>query len=80
VTREDLVADVSVDARNVPSPVPILKAAEALKQLEVGQSIELLTNGERAARDVPAWAADMGYVITERFQENGTAHFVIAKT
>ena len=70
---------VRVDARNAVCPVPILKAVEALKDVDDGQTIELVTTDDGSLVDVPAWAEDMGYVIEETFENGGTTHFVILK-
>ena len=71
--------DVRVDARNAECPVPILKAVEALKDIDDGQMIELMTTDDGSIVDVPAWASDMGYVIEETFETGGATHFVIIK-
>ncbi len=73
------MTDVRVDARNAVCPVPILKAVEALKDIEDGQTIELMTTDDGSLVDVPAWAGDMGYVIEETFETGGATHFVIVK-
>ena len=70
---------VRVDARNTVCPVSILKAVEALKDIDDGQTIELVTTDDGSLMDVPAWAEDMGYVIEETFENGGATHFVILK-
>jgi len=73
------VADINVDARHVPCPVPILRVSRAMRDLEPGQSLELVTTDEGAHVDIPAWASDMGHTITETFERDGETHFVIVK-
>lgn len=73
------MADASVDARNVPCPVPILRVSRAMRDLSPGQSVELLTTDEGAHIDIPAWASDMGHSITETYERDGETHFVIVK-
>jgi len=53
------VADLLVDARNALCPIPILRAAEALRDAEEGASVELVTTDVLASVDVPAWVGDM---------------------
>jgi TusA-related sulfurtransferase len=77
--EEDRVADVNVNARNVPCPVPILRVSRAMRDLETGQTVELVTTDEGAHVDIPAWASDMGHSITEIFERDGELHFVIVK-
>lgn len=73
------MTDVRVDARNAVCPVPILKAVEALRDIDDGQTIELMTTDDGSLVDVPAWANDMGYPIEETFETGGATHFVIVK-
>ncbi len=70
---------VRVDARNVQCPVPILKAVEAFRDIDDGETIELVTTDDGSLVDVPAWATDMGYLIEETFETGGATHFVIVK-
>ncbi len=77
--EEDGVPDTSVDARNELCPVPILRVSKAMRDLEPGQSVELVTTDESAHIDIPAWVSDMGHSITETFENNGETHFVIVK-
>jgi len=75
------VADLMVDARNALCPIPILRAAEALRDAGEGTSVELVTTDALASVDVPAWVGDMGYDLKETFETgDGSDHFVIIKT
>ena len=74
------MADLFIDARDQLSPIPILQAGAALREAEEGQSIELVTSGERSEIDVPAWVGDMGYDLKETVRgDDGCTHFVIIK-
>jgi TusA-related sulfurtransferase len=73
------VADAIVDARNLPCPMPILRVGEVMRDLDPGQTVELVTTDEGAHVDIPAWASDMGHSITETFERDGETHFVIVK-
>jgi tRNA 2-thiouridine synthesizing protein A len=68
-----------VDARNVPCPVPVLRAALAIRDLASGEKIEVMATDQVAHVDIPAWASDMGHIVEDTFEQDGEIHFVIEK-
>ena len=73
------MADVTVDARNLQCPMPVLKIAQAMNDLSTGQSVELIATDRGALSDIPAWASDMGHSIKEQFETDDEYHFVVEK-
>lgn len=73
------MADVTVDARNLQCPMPVLKIAQAMNDLSTGQSAELIATDRGALSDIPAWASDMGHSIKEQFETDSEYHFVVEK-
>lgn len=52
--------DLSVDIVHLMCPVHLLELNEAIKQIELGQILELVTDYERALEDVPRWCEVFG--------------------
>lgn len=73
------MADVTVDARNLQCPMPVLKISKAMKDLDAGQTAELIATDRGALSDIPAWSSDMGHSLKEQFEEGGEIHFIIEK-
>lgn len=73
------MADLTVDARGLQCPMPVLKVAKAIKEIASGQSLELIATDRGSLSDIPAWSKDMGHTLKEHFEENGEFHFVIIK-
>ena len=73
------MADMTVDARNLQCPMPVLKIAQAMNQISPGQTIELVATDRGALSDIPAWTKDMGHSLKEKFEEGGEFHFVVEK-
>ena len=73
------MADVMVDARNLQCPMPVLKIAQAMKDVSPGQSVELIATDRGSLSDIPAWASDMGHSVKEQFEADGEYHFVVEK-
>lgn len=73
------MADKTVDARNLQCPMPVLKVAKAMKEVESGQTVELIATDRGALSDIPAWANDMGHSLKEQFEESSELHFILQK-
>ena len=71
------MADVTVDARKLQCPMPVLKLAQAMGGLTAGQTVELIATDRGALSDVPAWAKDMGHSIIDQSEGDGELHFVL---
>ncbi|MFX0209439.1 MAG: sulfurtransferase TusA family protein [Candidatus Hodarchaeota archaeon] len=64
----------TVDARGLTCPHPIMKSVKALKALEVGQVLEILTTDPGSKSDIPAWARSTGQELLVS-EEHGTEEF-----
>ena len=56
-------AEVTVDARGVLCPVPIIRLARAASAHPAGTVLELVTDDPAAAHDVPAWCRLRGHTL-----------------
>lgn len=74
------MADLTVDARNLQCPMPVLKVSQGITQIEAGQTLELVATDRGSLSDIPAWAKDMGHAIKEQFEQEGEFHFIIEKS
>lgn len=73
------MADVTVDARNLQCPLPVLKISKAINQVASGQTVELIATDRGSLSDIPAWSKDMGHPLKEQFEQDGEFHFVVEK-
>ena len=55
--------EITVEARGVLCPVPIIRLARAAAALPSGSLIELLTDDPAAVHDVPAWCRLRGHTL-----------------
>jgi len=74
------MADMTVDARGLQCPMPVIKTAQAIGKIESGQTLEIIASDKGALSDIPAWADDMGHQVTEQFEEPGEYHFILEKS
>jgi tRNA 2-thiouridine synthesizing protein A len=74
------MADITVDARGLQCPMPVIKTAQAIGKIESGQTLEVIATDRGALSDIPAWTRDMGHALKEEFTADKEYHFVIVKT
>ena len=51
----------SLDARNLICPQPIMRSIKALRAIEIGHVLEILTTDPGSKADIPAWARSTGH-------------------
>lgn len=75
----EIVPNVQVDARGLACPLPVVKSSKAMKGLNPGEVLELLSTDKGSANDVRAWAATAGHEVIYFAAENGVYRFLIKK-
>jgi TusA-related sulfurtransferase len=53
--------DLVVDARGTACPGPLLSAQKAMKEIQSGQILEILSSDKKTKQDVPNWASARGH-------------------
>ena len=60
-----LQPDLTLDARDLYCPSPVLKAAEEMDKLAAGQILRILANDPAAEEDIQRWAKRAGHTLIE---------------
>ena len=69
-----------VDASGSFCPGPLMELIVAMKQIQVGDTLELLSTDEGSAKDVPEWVRKVGHEMGKTAQDaQGTWHLHIRK-
>ena len=68
-----------MDLKGLPCPMPVVKISKGIKEVEVGQVIEVLTTDPGALVDFPAWARTSGNEILETVQDNGVIKIYVKR-
>jgi len=71
--------DEVLDARGMACPQPILKLAEAMKELKGGQLLKVLADDPGALEDIPVWCRRTGNHMISITEEGGTIVVFIRK-
>ena len=57
---EEIKIDKTMDLKGLPCPMPVVKVNKGIKDVEIGQTIEVLSTDPGALTDFPAWARTSG--------------------
>lgn len=66
-----------IDARGSYCPGPLMELVRAVKELEVGSVIDLLSSDEGSVTDIPKWVEKAGHEMIEVKEEGDFRHFVV---
>ncbi|MDA3789612.1 MAG: sulfurtransferase TusA family protein [Desulfobacula sp.] len=73
-----IVAANQVDARGSACPGPLLEAKKGIGKVQVGQTLEILSNDGGTRTDIKAWAGKVGHEYLGFLEADGyDKHFII---
>jgi Predicted redox protein, regulator of disulfide bond formation len=70
---------LTLDARGLKCPMPIVKTAQAIKNVVSGELLEVLTTDPGAVADFAAWSRATGNDIVEQTIQDGVYRFVLRR-
>ena len=70
---------ITVDARGLNCPLPIVRTAQAVKAMSAGESVEVLATDPGSVKDFAAWSKSTGNQIVEQSADGGVFRFVMRK-
>lgn len=70
---------VTLDLKGLSCPIPIVKTAKAVKELQPGELIEALATDPGSVADFAAWSRSTGNELVEQSEQDGVYRFVIRK-
>lgn len=68
-----------VDGRGSFCPGPLMELIAALKTVEVGDELEVLSTDKGSANDIPEWVNKVGHEYLSTREENGVWHIVVRR-
>jgi tRNA 2-thiouridine synthesizing protein A len=74
------MADQVLDAKGLNCPLPILKAKKALKSLEGGQVLEVISTDPGSVADFAAFCRTTGNPLLEQSEADGVFTYLIRKS
>ncbi len=70
---------IVIDAKGLFCPVPIIKVAEAVRNLDSGMVVEIISDDAAIDHDLPAWCKSTGNVIQSKSKEGNVYRYLIQK-
>ncbi len=75
----DLTVDVTVDARELMCPMPIMAANKAIRRMDPNQVLQVLATDRGSLSDIPAWVEANGHELLSSQEDGSTLVFHIRK-
>ncbi len=69
----------TLDLKGLSCPLPIVKTAQAMKELQSGDLVEAFATDPGSVADFAAWAKSTGNELVEQSEEGGVYRFVLRK-
>jgi tRNA 2-thiouridine synthesizing protein A len=70
---------IIIDAKGLFCPVPIVKVAEAIRNIDSGMLVEIISDDAAIRHDMPAWCKSTGNVIEAVKQEGNVYRYLVRK-
>jgi TusA-related sulfurtransferase len=68
-----------VDARGLACPMPIIRTARAIAEMESGELLEVLATDPGSTKDFVAWSRTTGHELVEQTVEAGVHRFLLRR-
>ena len=68
-----------LDLKGLLCPMPVVKMAKAIKEIEIGQSIEAYATDPGVMADIPAWCRVTGNELVTLEKVDKQFHFVVKR-
>jgi len=69
----------TLDLKGFTCPIPIVRTAQAMKELGPGDVVEVLATDAGSVKDFAAWSKTTGNPLVEQTQEGGVFRFLLMK-
>ena len=77
--RTEIVPDETLDCYGLLCPMPIVKTANKVEELDTGQVLEVLSTDEGIKEDMPAWCKSTGHEYLGVKEEGGEYRVYLRK-
>lgn len=70
---------LSLDFKGLLCPMPVVKLAQAMKQVQVGDLVEAVATDAGVMADIPAWARTSGNELVTLEKQDKAFRFVVKR-
>lgn len=72
--------DLFVDSKHLLCPMPIIKLTQAIKKINIGQTILTETTDPGSQYDIAAWARQTGHELISTAENDRVYSFLVRRT
>ncbi len=76
---EEIRKDETLDCFGLMCPVPVHLAIKKIKEMKVGQILEVIADDTDSIQDIPGWCKSSGHKLIKFKNEEGMYKFYIRK-
>jgi len=76
---EELKAATTLDLKGLVCPIPIVKISQAVKQVQVGETIEAVATDPGVLADIPAWCKTSKNELVKMERVDKVFHFIVRR-
>lgn len=77
--NDNLTVHSVLDTKGLLCPEPVMLLHKAIRNIEVGQLIEVVATDPSTARDIPKFCQFLGHVLVKQTKEEEVLHYWIEK-
>jgi TusA-related sulfurtransferase len=66
-----------LDAKRLLCPMPVIRTQDAIKQLSVGDQLQVICTDPGVMQDIPAWCRINGHQVLEKIANNDGEYIII---
>ena len=72
-------ANKVLDAKGLACPMPVVRARKVMREMEIGDVLEIQATDKGSVADLTAWSASGGHDLQKHTEESGVFTFWIKK-
>ncbi len=76
---EEITIDMELDLQGLLCPIPVVKLAQAVKKVEVGQIISAVATDPGVLGDIPSWCKTSGNELISLEREGKLFRFTVRR-
>ena len=73
--NQEIKVDQTLDCEGSLCPLPVIRTNKAIKDMEVGQILEMISTDPGSIPDIQAWAKQAKHDLLESKEEEGSRKF-----
>jgi tRNA 2-thiouridine synthesizing protein A len=71
--------DSELDTSGMNCPMPVLKSKKALKELEIGKILKIISTDHGSIKDIPSWIKVTGQELIDQVEQEGKYIFYVKR-